>query len=99
MINILKNDCKTDIEYRKRLAFEAFQKSSDYDYKISSYLNNNNINTNSDKDTIIELRYGENPHQNGRFNGQIDKIFEQIHGKDISYNNLCLLYTSPSPRD
>ena len=34
------------------------------------------------------MRYGENPHQSGRFIGQINKIFEQIHGKDISYNNL-----------
>ena len=88
LISILKNDCKTDIEYRKRLAFEAFQKSSDYDFKISSYLNSKKIDTISDKDPVKELRYGENPHQNGRFIGRIDKIFEQIHGKDISYNNL-----------
>ena len=88
LINILKNDCKTDIKYRKKLAFEAFQKSSDYDYKISSYLNNKNIISHSDKATVKELRYGENPHQNGRFIGQIDRIFEQIHGKDISYNNI-----------
>ena len=88
LISILNNGCKTDIEYRKKLAYAAFQKSSDYDYKISSYLGNENINSNFDKDTIKELRYGENPHQKGRFIGQIDKIFEQIHGKDISYNNL-----------
>tara|TARA_E500000178_G_scaffold23679_1_gene21909 strand:+ start:268 stop:1773 length:1506 start_codon:yes stop_codon:yes gene_type:complete len=86
LIYILKNDCKTDIIYRKKLAFEAFQKSSYYDYKISSYLSNDN--TISDSYTIKELRYGENPHQKGRFIGKIDKIFEQIHGKDISYNNL-----------
>lgn len=88
LINILKNDCKTDILYRKKLAFEAFKKSSDYDSKISLYLSNDNSSTNYDKDTIKELRYGENPHQKGRFIGQIDKIFEHIHGKDISYNNL-----------
>ena len=88
LISILDNDCETGIEYRKKLAYQAFQKSSDYDYKISSYLVNENIKTNLDKDTIKELRYGENPHQKGRFIGQIDKIFEQVHGKDISYNNL-----------
>ena len=88
LVSILNNGCKTDIEYRKKLAYEAFQKSSDYDCKIYSYLGSENINSNFDKDTIKELRYGENPHQKGRFIGQIDKIFEQIHGKDISYNNL-----------
>ena len=88
MVSILNNGCKTDIEYRKKLACEAFQKSSDYDCKIYSYLGSENININFEKDTIKELRYGENPHQKGRFIGQIDKIFEQIHGKDISYNNL-----------
>ena len=88
LISILDNDCKTGIEYRKKLAYQAFQKSSDYDYKISSYLVNENIKTNLDKDTIKQLRYGENPHQKSRFIGQIDKIFEQVHGKDISYNNL-----------
>jgi phosphoribosylaminoimidazolecarboxamide formyltransferase/IMP cyclohydrolase len=35
-----------------------------------------------------QLRYGENPHQNGSFYGNFDEIFEQIHGKEISYNNL-----------
>mgnify|MGYP001201865616 FL=1 len=88
LVSILNNGCKTDIEYRKKLAYEAFQKSSDYDCKIYSYLGSENININFEKDTIKELRYGENPHQKGRFIGQIDKIFEQIHGKDISYNNL-----------
>jgi phosphoribosylaminoimidazolecarboxamide formyltransferase/IMP cyclohydrolase len=88
LVSILNNGCKTDIGYRKKLAYEAFQKSSDYDCKIYSYLGSENINSNFDKDTIKELRYGENPHQKGRFIGQIDKVFEQIHGKDISYNNL-----------
>src|SRR5690606_28654195 len=35
-----------------------------------------------------QLRYGENPHQNGSFYGNFDEIFEQLHGKEISYNNL-----------
>ena len=34
------------------------------------------------------LRYGENPHQEGRFFGELDKLFNQLHGKEISYNNL-----------
>lgn len=35
-----------------------------------------------------ELRYGENPHQKAVFYGNIDEVFEKLHGKDLSYNNL-----------
>ena len=35
-----------------------------------------------------KLRYGENPHQKGVFYGDMDELFEQLHGKEISYNNL-----------
>jgi len=80
LIDILNDNCSTDISYRKKLAFEAFNKSSDYDSKIFSYLNK--------KDTVRELRYGENPHQKGRFVGNFDECFEQLNGKEISYNNL-----------
>ncbi len=80
LTNVLNDNCSTDISYRKRLAVEAFKKSSDYDSKIFSYLN--------ESDTTIELRYGENPHQKGRFIGNFDECFEQINGKEISYNNL-----------
>jgi phosphoribosylaminoimidazolecarboxamide formyltransferase/IMP cyclohydrolase len=34
------------------------------------------------------LRYGENPHQQGRFYGRLQDAFEQVHGKELSYNNL-----------
>jgi len=77
---VLNDNCSTDISFRKRLAVEAFNKSSDYDSIIFSYLNGNN--------TSIELRYGENPHQKARFIGDFNECFEQINGKDISYNNL-----------
>ena len=78
LIDVLNDNCSTDISYRKRLATEAFSKSSDYDSKIFSYLNG--------KDIKRELRYGENPHQKARFIGDFDKCLEQINGKDISYN-------------
>ena len=77
---VLNDNCSTHISYRKRLALEAFKKSSDYDSKIFSYLN--------EIDTTIELRYGENPHQKGKFIGNFNECFEQINGKEISYNNL-----------
>ena len=79
-MDVLNDNFSTDISFRKRLAVEAFNKSSDYDSKIFSYLNG--------KDIKRELRYGENPHQKARFIGDFDECFEQINGKDISYNNL-----------
>ena len=85
LIEILKDDCSTDISTRKNLASEAFKKSSDYDFKIFSYLNKESV---ENKSVIRELRYGENPHQKGRFIGNIDKYITQLSGKDISYNNL-----------
>ena len=85
LIEILKNDCSTDISIRKNLASEAFKKSSDYDFRISSYLNKESVENNS---VIRELRYGENPHQKGRFIGNINDYITQLSGKDISYNNL-----------
>ena len=80
LIDVLNDNCSTNISFRKRLAVEAFNKSSNYDSKIFSYLNG--------KDIKRELRYGENPHQKARFIGDFDECFEQINGKDISYNNL-----------
>ena len=80
LIDALNDNCSTDIIFRKKLAVEAFNKTSDYDSKIFSYLNGNDITK--------ELRYGENPHQKGRFIGNLEECFEQINGKEISYNNL-----------
>ncbi len=39
-------------------------------------------------DEAKPLRYGENPHQKGVFYGDLDRYFEQLHGKELSYNNL-----------
>jgi len=85
LIEILKDDCSTDISTRKNLASEAFKKSSEYDLKIFSYLKKDSVEDNS---LIKELRYGENPHQKGRFIGNLDNYITKLNGKDISYNNL-----------
>ena len=82
LIRIIKEDCSTDISFRKTLAFEAFEKSSTYDSIISGYLNPESEKKN------IELRYGENPHQKGRFIGDLKDYLMQLNGKEISYNNL-----------
>jgi len=80
LADILINNCSTDVTFRKRLAIQAFNKCSEYDSKIFKYLN--------ESSNVKELRYGENPHQEGRFIGNFDDCFEQINGKEISYNNL-----------
>ena len=85
LVKVLKTNCSTDISTRKELALEAFKKSSNYDSKIFSYLNKEDVEGNS---KIRELRYGENPHQKGRFIGNLNDYITQINGKDISYNNL-----------
>jgi phosphoribosylaminoimidazolecarboxamide formyltransferase/IMP cyclohydrolase len=75
---------------RKWFAAAAFNVSSHYDSAIFNYFNQS-ANITTFKQSIIKhdhLRYGENPHQKGWFFGEFNKIFDQLHGKEISYNNL-----------
>ncbi|OFX85692.1 MAG: bifunctional phosphoribosylaminoimidazolecarboxamide formyltransferase/IMP cyclohydrolase [Bacteroidetes bacterium GWF2_33_16] len=75
---------------RKQFALDAFNVSSHYDTVIFNYFNKD-ISLAVFKQSIQEgeeLRYGENPHQKGYFFGDLNKVFDQIHGKQISYNNL-----------
>ncbi|MCB0496367.1 MAG: bifunctional phosphoribosylaminoimidazolecarboxamide formyltransferase/IMP cyclohydrolase [Cyclobacteriaceae bacterium] len=81
---------ETTIEERKRFAAHAFNTSSHYDTAIFNYFNATE-NISSFKNSTLHgktLRYGENPHQEGIFFGNLDKVFHQLHGKEISYNNL-----------
>ncbi len=81
---------ETSIEDRKKFALEAFSISSHYDTAIFNYFNRD-IQKPVFKQSSIsgtELRYGENPHQKGFYFGKLDDIFDQLHGKQISYNNL-----------
>lgn len=74
----------TDLEFRKKLAAEAFRITSHYDTAIMNWFNGWPLS----KSTIKPLRYGENPHQKGWFEGDLDEIFDQLSGKELSYNNL-----------
>jgi len=75
---------------RKLFALKSFNVSSNYDTAIFNYFNSEKeiealkISDNNAK----ELRYGENPHQKGYFYGEFEKVFDKIHGKELSYNNL-----------
>jgi len=81
--------CKSDIEDRKWFAKEAFAVSSSYDTAIFNHMDNNEGSAfRYAEDNAMHLRYGENPHQKGTFYGDFGKIFDQLHGREISYNNL-----------
>ncbi|WP_439881187.1 bifunctional phosphoribosylaminoimidazolecarboxamide formyltransferase/IMP cyclohydrolase [Pontibacter sp. MBLB2868] len=91
VVELLKNkNGATELEDRKRFAAKAFDISSHYDTHIFTYLNSGEEEQ-VFKQSIREatpLRYGENPHQKGTFYGKLDELFEQLNGKQLSYNNL-----------
>jgi phosphoribosylaminoimidazolecarboxamide formyltransferase/IMP cyclohydrolase len=84
-----ENGSVSSLEERRWFAKEAFAVSSYYDSAIFNYFDGGELSAfryavNNQK----TLRYGENPHQKGYFFGDLDSVFDQIHGKEISYNNL-----------
>ncbi len=88
--DILKvNGAATTLAERRLLAREAFAVSSGYDSAIFNYFDGgDNSAFRCAVDAPKSLRYGENPHQKGVFYGDFDGMFSQLHGKEISYNNL-----------
>lgn len=71
----------TSLDDRKRWAGQAFEKTQAYDRAIQQYLQLGLSKTSS-------LRYGENPHQKAKFEGDLSELFDQLNGKELSYNNL-----------
>lgn len=81
---------ETTLEQRKAYAKKAFHTSSHYDTAIFNYFNGEeplNVFKQSIKQAQT-LRYGENPHQQGVFYGNLDEMFNKLNGKELSYNNL-----------
>ena len=77
------------LQQRRALAAAAFNVSSHYDSAIFNYFNKDTTPTFKHSiQTSKTLRYGENPHQQGVFYGNLDEIFTQLNGKELSYNNL-----------
>ncbi|MDR3329498.1 MAG: bifunctional phosphoribosylaminoimidazolecarboxamide formyltransferase/IMP cyclohydrolase [Prevotellaceae bacterium] len=85
-----KNDGGTTLANRKYLAAQAFNVSSHYDHAIFGYFNREGGIPSFDfsVEGSMALRYGENPHQQATFFGDFDGMFAQLHGKELSYNNL-----------
>jgi phosphoribosylaminoimidazolecarboxamide formyltransferase/IMP cyclohydrolase len=77
------------LDQRRALAATAFNVSSHYDSAIFNYFNGGHSGTFKQSIQASKvLRYGENPHQQGVFYGNLDEIFTQLNGKELSYNNL-----------
>lgn len=76
---MVAGECSTSLEQRQSLAAKAFAVSSRYDTAIQDWMSGKEKRT---------LRYGENPHQQAWFIGNLEEQFEQLQGKEISYNNL-----------
>ena len=85
-----ENNGAITYEDRQRFAAKSFNVSSHYDSAIFNYFNRDNALTTlklSETNGTV-LRYGENPHQKGYFFGDFEAMFEKLHGKALSYNNL-----------
>ncbi len=92
-----REEISTSEDERLKFACDSFIRSSGYDSAIASYMKSylSNEMNEADKGEFsvkiekpVHLRYGENPHQKGVFYGELDKVFTQLHGKELSYNNL-----------
>ncbi|WP_438989153.1 bifunctional phosphoribosylaminoimidazolecarboxamide formyltransferase/IMP cyclohydrolase [Polaribacter sp.] len=80
---------KTTIAQRKKFAAKSFNISSHYDTAIFNYFNADEEPALKVSETKAQvLRYGENPHQKGYFFGDLEDMFDKLHGKELSYNNL-----------
>ncbi|MCG8339958.1 MAG: bifunctional phosphoribosylaminoimidazolecarboxamide formyltransferase/IMP cyclohydrolase, partial [Cytophagales bacterium] len=87
---LAEKECATDLQDRKLFAARAFDVSSNYDTAIFNYFNRDTP-VGSFKQSVREkktLRYGENPHQQGAFYGELSSMMRQLNGKELSYNNL-----------
>ncbi|MDF5689311.1 bifunctional phosphoribosylaminoimidazolecarboxamide formyltransferase/IMP cyclohydrolase [Aquirufa aurantiipilula] len=83
------NGAGTSLEQRRSFAQKAFAVSSHYDGAIQRYFAGESVDlANYTTLPSHSLRYGENPHQQGKFYGDLAALFDKLHGKELSYNNL-----------
>ena len=89
--SILSNGGTTELSKRKSLASKAFDISSHYDTAIFNYMSKEDTEEKPFKlsfKTPKVLRYGENPHQQGIYFGEMNSMFNKRTGKSLSFNNL-----------
>jgi phosphoribosylaminoimidazolecarboxamide formyltransferase/IMP cyclohydrolase len=82
------NDGATTLELRARLAAKVFDVTASYDRSIADYLGAGGGAFHCDQPLAAVLRYGENPHQQAELYGKFADHLEQLHGKELSYNNI-----------
>lgn len=91
-LEVMTANGETTLENRMAFARDAFNVSSNYDTHINAYLQTQVKDGElAFKQSILNsevLRYGENPHQQGVFFGDLNTVFDKLHGKELSYNNL-----------
>ena len=88
---LLEQGAESTLDQRYWFAKEAFAVSSEYDSAIFNYFDSTFESPSALRIAIdgeTPMRYGENPHQQGVFFGDLDRMFDKLHGKDVSYNNL-----------
>jgi phosphoribosylaminoimidazolecarboxamide formyltransferase/IMP cyclohydrolase len=78
---------ETSLEQRRAFAIKAFDVCTAYDTAISNYFHQLAVTTPFNKEEKA-MRYGENPHQQAAFFGNLGELFDQLNGKELSYNNL-----------
>jgi phosphoribosylaminoimidazolecarboxamide formyltransferase/IMP cyclohydrolase len=83
---LASQEMTTSLEQRSNLAGQAFALTAAYDSSIATYFAPESLQLHISEGR--KLRYGENPHQSGYFFGKLDEVITQLHGKDLSYNNL-----------
>lgn len=89
LLEMLQNqEGELSLEQRKQLAAKAFGIVAHYDVAIAKYFNPEGQYFLESVPSPRSMRYGENPHQKALFFGNTDKLFTQLHGKELSYNNL-----------
>jgi phosphoribosylaminoimidazolecarboxamide formyltransferase / IMP cyclohydrolase len=94
----------TNLELRQKLAAKVFARTAAYDSAIAAHLNSEFGIRNSELPASLSisaplvqpLRYGENPHQGAALYGKFSEFFRQLHGKELSYNNILDLTAAAS---
>lgn len=77
------------LEQRKELASKAFATVAHYDVAIANYFDPKGTEQFLASVNVPKaMRYGENPHQAATFYGNLEELFTQLHGKELSYNNI-----------
>lgn len=89
LLRLLKEqEGSTTLAQRRAFAAAAFAVSSHYDGAIYNWFSGGIGDLRLSAGPTTVLRYGENPHQKGAFHGDLEGMFEQLNGKELSYNNL-----------